>query len=72
MRHVAGDIVFQVRGVKVRYSPSQGTSTRYRTFCPHEVGVNSRTRADAVDAARHAGDWCAECAAEGQPGYDDA
>lgn len=66
-RHIAGQIVFEVRGVRVRYSPSQGSSVRYRVTCPHETGVNARTLADAKDDARHAGDWCSECLAAGEP-----
>jgi hypothetical protein len=70
MRHAAGEIVFVVRDIRVRYSPSQGSSTRYVTSCPHGKTVNARRKTDAIAEARHAGDWCDECRAEGQPTYD--
>jgi hypothetical protein len=62
-RRAPGDIVATTRrGVTIRYSPSQGSSVRYRVTCPHGASVNDRTLADAREDARDPSDWCAECA----------
>jgi hypothetical protein len=65
MRRQPGEIVHRTaRGVEVRYSPSQGSSVRYRITCPHGAGVNARTQADAREDAALVDEWCVECAAE--------
>jgi hypothetical protein len=61
-RHQPGDEMHRTRrGVVVRYSPSQGSSVRYRVTCPHGAGVNARTLADAREDARGVDEWCPEC-----------
>jgi hypothetical protein len=67
MRRAPGEVIFTAprTGAVVRYSPSHGSSVKYRTTCIHGDGVNDRTLADAKWSARHSGDFCAECAAEG-------
>lgn len=63
MRRAPGDVVHTTgRGVMVRFSPTQGSSTRYRVVCPHGLGVNDRTLADAREDARRPEEWCDECA----------
>jgi len=64
MRRAPGEIISTTRrGVTIRYSPSQGSSVRYRVTCPHGKGVNARTQADAREDARLVREWCDECAA---------
>lgn len=61
-RHAAGDIIHTTRhGVTIRYSPSMGSTTRYRVTCPHGNGVNARTLADAREDARRPNEFCDEC-----------
>lgn len=62
MRRAAGEIVHRYRdGRQIRYSPSQGSSVRYRVSCPHGYGYNARTLADARETARDLLDECPEC-----------
>lgn len=61
-RHAAGDVVHTTRrGVTIRYSPSMGSTTRYRVECPHGNGCNARTLADAREDARHPDGFCVGC-----------
>lgn len=51
MRH-PGDIAHRYRdGREIRFSPSQGSSTRYVVTCPHGGHYNARTLADAREMA---------------------
>lgn len=65
MKRAPGEVVATTkRGVTIRYSPSMGSTVRYRITCPHGAGVNARTLADAREAAGDPGDFCNECGPE--------
>lgn len=63
-RYQPGDIVRRRPGIVVRYSPSQGSTVKYRVECEHGTRSNARSIRDAEEIMRDffAGD-CVECAA---------
>lgn len=64
MRRAPGEIVHRYArsGVVIRFSPSIGSSVKYRVTCPHGNGVNARTLEFAHEDARCVTEWCDECA----------
>lgn len=59
MKRAAGDIVHRYAdGTTIRYSPSMGSSVRYRVACRHGVGANARTLYDARESAREIRENC--------------